>query len=241
MNRRQFFGTSTAVSAASLLPAAADARQPAANRDRSKKILFWDLSKLDYWDNIELVQGEPAWQPDASYIDPFEGGKRGGNFPVVWQDAESDRWRMIYSVKWSPYTMMLAESDDGRNWTPLPQPSIDPPGGKLASNHIHTIAGAGAGGVFVDPAAADGYPFKVWARQHSDVTFERALADPNHYWHKAAKADGEQRYMNEGITVVSRDGLHWEERNRSTPGTSPVGGRSPRSSSSGIISRLAMG
>ncbi|MEM7015259.1 MAG: hypothetical protein AAF585_27700, partial [Verrucomicrobiota bacterium] len=216
MNRRQFFGTSTTVCTTSLASAAAetaaDDAKAGSDRQNPKKILFFDLAKLDYWDNIELVQGTPAWQSDASYGDPFEEGKRGGNFPVVWRDQESDRWRMIYSVKWSPYTMMLAESADGKHWEPLPQPAVQPPGGKLAPNHVHTIENAGAGGVFVDLNAADGFPFKVWARQHSDATYQRALADPNHYWHEVAKAEGEKRYMNAGICVVSRDGVHWEEK-----------------------------
>lgn len=177
-----------------------------------KRLQFWDLAMLDYWDNVELKQGEPQWQPEASYTDPFDEGKRGGNFPVVWKDAESGRWRMIYSVKWSPYTMMLADSEDGKHWSPLEVADVEPPGGKLAPNHVHTIEGAGAGGVFVEPDAPDGYPFKVFARQHAAAVYPKALADPNHYWHELAREEGEKRYMTEGLTVVSKDGIHWETK-----------------------------
>ncbi len=211
MKRRHFFQSTAvgAVAVSALKPARTLAAETGPKH--RKRLVFWDLAKLDYWDNVELKQGEPTWQPEGSYLDPFEEGTRGGNFPVVWKDEESGRWRMIYSVKWSPYTMMLAQSEDGIRWEPLPQPGIEPAGGKLALNHVHTIAGAGAGGVFVDPTAADGYSFKVWARQHSAETFPRALEDPHHDWHAVAQAEGEKRYMTEGTTHVSRDGLHWEE------------------------------
>lgn len=211
MNRRHFFQSSAVGTIAASLVPNADAALESTGKKEAKRLLFWDLSKLEYWDNLKLEQGEPVWQEDASYVDPFEDGKRGGNFPVVWRDQESGRWRMVYSVKWSPYTMMLADSEDGIHWEPLPQPQIQPDGGKLAPNHIHTIPGAGGGGVFVDWEAADGYHFKVWARQHSSETFPRALANPDHHWHQIAVAEGEKRYMTEGITHVSKDGLHWEE------------------------------
>ncbi|MFC1718914.1 hypothetical protein ACFL6S_35005, partial [Candidatus Poribacteria bacterium] len=37
---------------------------------------------------------------------------------------------MLYSIRWNPYTLMLAESDGGIHWEPLPQPHIKPPGEK---------------------------------------------------------------------------------------------------------------
>ena len=104
------------------------------------KVLFFDLWKLDYRDNVELRQGEPRWEPAGGYTDPSVDDA-GVYFPTVWRDAESGKWRMIHSVKWSPFTMMAAESDDGVRWRPLPVPDTRPEGGKLAPNHIFTAPG----------------------------------------------------------------------------------------------------
>ena len=35
-----------------------------------RKVLFFDLWKLDYWDNVELKQGEPKWVEEGTYSDP---------------------------------------------------------------------------------------------------------------------------------------------------------------------------
>ena len=172
-----------------------------------RKVLFLDLWKLDYWDNVELVQGAPKWIPEGTYNDPVIG-KAGVYFPTVWR--EGDEWRMIYSVKWGPFTMMAARSDDGIRWEPLAVPDTRPPGEKIAPHHVFTIPSGAGGGAYHDPLATDGFRFRIFGRQHGEVVYERALKDPDHQWHDLARREGEKRYFSEGVTVGSRDGLHWE-------------------------------
>ncbi|MEK6239493.1 MAG: hypothetical protein N2C14_32645, partial [Planctomycetales bacterium] len=69
-----------------------------------------------------------------------------------------------------------------------------------------------AGGVYIDPVAKDGFPFKAFAHDNGEPVLRRALADPKHRWHKIAKTEGVKRYMNDELTIVSRDGLIWEAR-----------------------------
>lgn len=175
----------------------------------SRKILFFDLWKLDYWDNIELAQGEPKFLPEATYVDSADPN-RGVHFPSIWQDKKSGKWRMVHSLKWSPFTLMAAESNDGIHWKPHPVPDTEPQGGKVAPHHLLTIPDGEGSGVYIDPEETDGYRFRIFGRQHGAAVLKRALADPQHRWHKIAKAEGEKRYMSEGITLVSKDGLHWE-------------------------------
>lgn len=174
----------------------------------ARKVLFFDLWKLDYWDNIELRQGEAEWIEECEYRDP-SFPDRGVYFPSVWIDEDSGKFRMVHSVKWSPFTMMAAESEDGIDWRPLEAPEVDPGEEKLAANHLLTVDCSG-GGVYLDPKETDGYRYRIFGRQHAGAVFERALADPDHRWHKLAKAEGEKRYFGEGCTLVSRDGLQWE-------------------------------
>jgi hypothetical protein len=175
----------------------------------ARKVLFFDLWKLDYWSNIELLQGEPEWIPEGIYNDPSIE-KSGVYFPTVWRDAESGTWRMIHSVKWSPFTMMAAQSKDGIHWQPLPVPDAIPIGGKLAPNHIFSAPSTSGGCAYINHDAPDGYPFRIFGRQHRDLVYERALKTPGHRWHDIAKAEGIKRYMSEAVTLVSKDGLHWE-------------------------------
>ncbi len=42
----------------------------AAAESNSRKVLFFDLWKLDYWDNVELRQGKPEWVRECEYVDP---------------------------------------------------------------------------------------------------------------------------------------------------------------------------
>ena len=151
-----------------------------------RKVLFFDLWKLDYWDNVELRQGNPEWVRECSYVDPAPD--RNVVFPFVWQDETTKMWRAIYSVKWSPFTLMAAESDDGIDWKPLPVPDSPVPESKrLAPNHLFTADGVSGGGVYVDPQTTDGYRFRILGRRH-----------------------GKNRYDGEGVTLVSKDALHWE-------------------------------
>jgi hypothetical protein len=36
------------------------------------------------------------------------------------------------------------------------------------------------------------------------------MNDPSHVWHSVAKTEGVKRYMAEGVTIGSRDGIHWD-------------------------------
>jgi hypothetical protein len=175
----------------------------------SRKVLFFDLWKLDSWNNLVLRQGEPEWVQACQYRDPTFP-ERGVYFPSVWIDPETDRWKMIYSVKWSPMTLMAATSGDGIHWKPLPAEEVDPGGEKLAPNHLLTVPGGSGGGVYRDPMQTDGYAYRIFGRLRGEPVYQRALADPDHRWHDIAQAEGLKPYMDEGITVVSRDGANWE-------------------------------
>jgi hypothetical protein len=175
----------------------------------SRKILFFDLWKLDSWENIELRQGEPTWIEDCDYHDP-SFADRGIYFPSVWIDPATEQWRMVYSVKWSPLTLMVATSADGITWSPLSVEGANPGVEKVASNHLLTVPSGSGGGVYQDPRRTDGYAFRIFGRQSGKPVFDRALKDPNHHWHQVAKSEGEKQYIEEGITLVSKDGLKWE-------------------------------
>ena len=223
MDRRRFLKQVGTVSAASLalatLPgnrrlAAAEREQPndktAKDAAEPKTWAFWDLWHLDRLTNLELAQGRPQWQPDGTFVDPLMYGHN--SWPTVYRDEKSGRWRMLYSISWKPYQLMLAESDDGIRWRPCPQAEVQPPGQKLAPHHLFTLEDGSAGGVYLDPQAGDGLPFKVFAHESGEPVLKRALADPRHRWHKIAAKEGQKRYMHDELTVVSRDGLHWEAR-----------------------------
>lgn len=174
-----------------------------------KTLPFWDLAQLDAWDNIELVQTTPDAIPAGTYTDPqFPDSSM--VFPSVWRDAISGEWRMIYSIKWSPFTIMAAQSEDGISWKPLPVPDAQPEGGKLAPHHIYTFAHGQGSGIYHDPIAKDGFPFKIFGRQDPDAVYEKALGDPKHPWHAIAKSEGKKRYMSLATTLVSEDGLRWQ-------------------------------
>ncbi len=131
---------------------------------------------LDYWhfhraDNVELCQGQAVWQKDKTYVDPLRAkiNDHLNSWATVWQDRSSGKWRMVYSAKWTPLTLMAAESDDGFDWRPLACPDIQPTGEKLAPHHIFTLPGGSGGGVYLDPEARDGFPFKLFAHQMGEV------------------------------------------------------------------------
>ncbi len=192
---------------ASLLPARSE-EVPA-----SRKLLFFDLWKLDDWHQVELCQGEPEWIPEGTWIDPA-GPDRGVHFPTVWRDEETGEWRLVHSLKWSPFTLMAARSEDGIAWEPLPVPDAEPVGGKLAPHHLFTLPDGAGGTAYLDPQETDGFRFRIFGRQDGEPVLERARTDPNHRWHAIARdpqADAtSKRYLSEAVTLVSRDGLHWE-------------------------------
>ncbi len=84
-----------------------------ANTDRSRenqKLIFFDLSKLDYWDNLELAQGEPKWVAEASYTDPehpwhkiakSEGMKRYLSEAVTLVSKDGLHWHVRTGDHWN--------------------------------------------------------------------------------------------------------------------------------------------
>ena len=225
MDRRQFIQSAGTVTAASLVSTTSfgnDQTRRTSNPDatHSKKTGSWfdptlswhffDLWPFDHIDNLHLRQGQAQWQPDATFVEAPIGNLAA--WPTVYRDKPTGKWRMLYSADWKPYKLMIAESDDGRQWRPLPQPSIKPEGGKVASHHVFTLPSGSGGGVYLDPVAADEFPFKVFVHHQGKPAYERALADPRHRWHKLARQAGEKRYMNDEFTLVSEDGVHWEPR-----------------------------
>ena len=147
----------------------------------SRKVLFFDLWKLDAWENLELRQGEPSWIEACDYRDPAFPHS-GVYFPSVWIDQASGQWRMIYSVKWSPLTLMVASSDDGISWSPLSVEGANQGVEAVASNHLLTVPSGSGGGVYHDPRKTDGYAFRIFGRQSGKPVLDRALKDPNHHW-----------------------------------------------------------
>lgn len=178
-----------------------------ADDSNARKVLFFDLWKLDSWDNLALRLGKPEWVPECNYRDP--SAERGDVYsPSVWYDSSAKQWRMVYSTRWSPLTLMIASSEDGVTWKPL---AVEGAGeDKLASNHLLTVPSGSGGAVYHDPERTDGYAFRLFGRQSGGPVVQRALTDPNHRWHELAKAEGDRPYIDEGIQVVSKDGLHWE-------------------------------
>ncbi len=181
----------------------------------TKRFLFFDLWKLDYWDNCQLTQGTPEFVPEASYTDASLPNKGAGK-PSVYFDRQNGIWRMLYNIGWSPVRLMAAISDDGVTWRPDPHPEIEfsPELGdkRVADHHVFTLPDAAAGGVYHDPISADGFPFKLFVQLGGDSVYQRALADENHRWHTIARAEGTKRYLHEELMLVSRDGLRWEPR-----------------------------
>lgn len=225
MQRRQFLQTTGTVTLASLATANAigsdnptthansrGSHQPTTGNwfDPTRTWHFFDRWAFDHLEYLSLRQGQPEWQPEATFTHPPIGNLSA--WPTVFQDKPSGQWRMLYSADWKPYRLMLAESDDGRTWRPSPQPEIQPVGGKVAPHHLFTLPGGSGGGVYLDPIAADGFPFKVFVHQQGQPVHDRAIANPKHPWHEAAKRVGVKRYINEEFTLVSRDGLRWEPR-----------------------------
>jgi hypothetical protein len=172
------------------------------------KLLFFGLWKLDHWDNLELAQGKPEWVPEATDVDPG-APPHGMYFPSVQPPTGDGPWLMLYSIRWSPFTLMVAESEDGLRWHPSTADDIEPVGGKLASDHVFTLPSGEGTGVYVDPQNSGGYRYRIFARQHGEPVFQRALNDMEHPWHETAIAEGTKRYFSEAVTLVSKDGLHW--------------------------------
>lgn len=209
MHRRTFLGSLSAAPFTMPTPAAA---APASQPPGEKTWLFWDLWKLDTIIGAELRQGETRWRPQHTYEDPLLGSL--SSWPSVSRDPVSGRWRMYYGAAWRPLTLLAAESSDGLNWRPVKREefsSAPTQEKKLAPHHLFTLPSGSGGSVYVDPDAADGYPYKLFAIQTNDYAKERALRDPQHMFHRLAKSTADApRYFVDHLVVKSRDGYRWE-------------------------------
>ena len=205
MRRRTFLQS---LFASSLLPAAA-----APDTDSEKSWLFWDLWKLDSFNGAKLRQGRPVFRTELTYEDPLLGSL--SSWPAVVRDPETGKWRMYYGAEWRPMTLLAAESDDGVEWRRVARPESEfasSPSGetKRAAHHLFTLPSGSGGSVYLDPVAADGYPYKIFAIQTNAPAHERALTDPGHPFHALAKQQSRPlRYFSDHLVVKSRDGLRW--------------------------------
>jgi hypothetical protein len=173
-----------------------------------KTMLFWDYWKLHHMDNVELVPGVPALVPEATYIDPYTKSPGTGR---VFFDRAAGKWKKI----WGASDYYVAESDDGIHWRPADYAHIRPAGTKKSPHHVFSLhdEGDSYGWLYLDPLATDGYPFKIPVIQKGPIVYHRAKADPQHRWHELTKRFDEPRlHMFDHFLMVSRDGLHWEER-----------------------------
>lgn len=169
----------------------------------------WHFHKLD---GLELCQGEPTWLKDKTYVDPIRAKSAAqlNSWVSVWRDKTSGKWRMIYSAEWRPATLLVAESDEGLDWRPLPCPEIQPERGKVAPNHFFTLVDGSVGGVYVDPKAADGYRFKMFAHRMGRTVIDDARRDTKHPQHAEAVQPEPFEHLADELTLVSRDGLKWQ-------------------------------
>ncbi|MCP5110032.1 MAG: hypothetical protein GY953_04280, partial [bacterium] len=138
MHRRSFLQSMAAAPAVTMAAGSAQAEDR-----RLKTSLFLDHWHLDLIQSAELRLGQPKLRPEATYEDPLIEGM--SSWPTVWRDEAVGKYRMLYSAKWRPLTLLAAESDDGYEWRPTPHPGIQPAGGKLAPHHIFTLP-SGSGG-----------------------------------------------------------------------------------------------
>ena len=216
MKRREFFLTSGLATAASLIQFPSSAKGPKIDNNPKtsgvKPFLFFDLWKLDHWNNIELMQAEPEFVEQSIYEDNTVPGKGPGK-PNVFYDEKQKVWRMLYNIGWSPVGLMAAISEDGIHWQKDPHPEIkfQPDwGNRLADHHIFNLNDAAAGGMYIDPLAKDGFKYKIYVQRSGRPVFEKALADKDHYMHELAREGVSERVFHEGGVIVSEDGLHWQ-------------------------------
>lgn len=173
-----------------------------------KTMLFWDYWKLHHMDNLELIQGVPELVPEATYVDPYTRSAGTGR---VFFDRAAGKWKKI----WGMSDYYVAESDDGIHWQPADHRSIQPSTAKKAPHHVFSLEGEGDshGWLYLDPIAADGFPYKMPVIQKGPRVYHRARADMQHRWHELTKRfDKARLHMFDHFLMVSKDGLTWEER-----------------------------
>lgn len=217
MRRRDFLGRVAVGGTAFALgraPRAWSAQRRPAQRERDTWLLFdlWHVSRMQ---NMTLRQGEPVWRPEGTYTDELGIGLASWCTVEPPNKGNGNKWRMFYSPEWKPFTLCIAQSDDGVKWTPADHADVEPgPGSKKQTpHHVYGLLGGSAGGVYIDPVADDGFRYKVYCHQQKEPVYQRALEDPSHPWHAAAKEQGEPKvWMMDELTAVSKDGVHWQTR-----------------------------
>ncbi len=215
MKRRKFIQTTAITAAASLLsfPFTKKIKAQSSHKKNTdtKAFLFFDLWKLDHWNNVDLKQAEPEFVPESIYEDHTLPGEGPGK-PNIFFDNNNKVWRMIYNLGWSPVGLMSAISEDGIHWQIDPHPEIKFPdgrGNRLANHHIFNLDHAAAGGMYIDDLAKDGFPYKIYVQRSGKPVFNKALHDSNHYMHEYARKGVSERVFHEGRVIVSEDGLNW--------------------------------
>jgi hypothetical protein len=171
-------------------------------------MLFWDYWKIHHKDNVELVQAVPELVPEATYIDPYTQSPGAGR---VFYDKVTGKWKKI----WGTADYYVAESDDGIRWRPSDLSHIKPRGRKKSPHHVYSIADDvdSIGWLYLDPIAADGFPFKIPVVQKGSIVYNRAKSNPQHRWHELTKRFNKPRlHMFDHFMMVSKDGIQWEER-----------------------------
>jgi hypothetical protein len=182
-------------------------------------ILFFDDWALQSIHNVERVMGRPRWVPEATLEDPLTEGTY--NFPFVWKDPESGRWKAIYGAALeldgvrpkggihNPHAgraqaLMYAESDDGIHWTRpdvrdrvthVPRTEVD------GLNMVYSVEGHLDGlPVFWDPKNTDGmgplrYLFSEDGRQGM------AASQDGIQWHEAPEVEIAKHTLDSPITA----------------------------------------
>lgn len=68
------------------------------------------------------------------------------------------------------------------------------------------------GGLYLDPEAADGCRFKMFAHRMGRAVIDDARRDAKHPQHAEAMRPEPFEHLADELTLVSRDGLKWEVR-----------------------------
>ena len=168
-------------------------------------MLFFDDWCLESHRNVVRKLGKPTWLPEAT----LEGDLTKGiaNFPLVYRDSESNRWRAIYQgvvgateeLSATPTdvpVLLMAESDDGLHWTkPDLRQALGGPGMLVPNQVLKHDDIYDRGPVYFDPQTTD-----PEQRLKAVCVYER-------------QTPGGDRVFRQRM-AYSADGLHWTVEDR---------------------------
>ncbi len=180
-----------------------------------KTILFFDDWRIQNRDNMVRRLGKPKWIPEAVLEDNLTEGTY--NFPTVWYDRTTDRWRAVYcgavsygssrgtrqEIKPRTQVLLYAESPDGVYWEKPDLTGETVSLGRLRTNqvfwgddsiHLQTKKGRKVDG---DPVYNGG-----------PVYYDEKDPNPKHrlkYLYSYVRENGET----EQRLATSPDGVHW--------------------------------